>query len=188
MYGRMMKPILDFVVAAAAMVAVSPLMAVLAVAVRVGDGGPALFRQLRIGAHGVPFVLLKFRTMPVDTPSVPSAGGAGLRVTPIGRLLRRTNLDELPQLINVLLGHMSLVGPRPALPSQKVLLALRRENGAARLRPGLTGLAQVQAYDGMPDDAKAARDGEYAARLGPLLDASIVLRTFGYLTRRPPVY
>jgi len=159
-----------------------------AVAIRLGDGGPALFRQERAGRDGRRFVLLKFRSMPVGTAHVPSTDATTLPVTAVGRLLRRTNLDELPQLLNILAGEMSVVGPRPALATQEELLALRRANGAIGCRPGLTGLAQVSARDGMTVAEKAACDGAYADRLGLWTDLGIIARTVGYLFRPPPVY
>jgi O-antigen biosynthesis protein WbqP len=126
--------------------------------------------------------------MRVNVGDVPSHQAGRLPVTPVGRVLRRTNLDELPQLVNILRGEMSIVGPRPALESQEELIALRRANGALECLPGLTGLAQIRAYDGMPVSEKARHDGEYAERLGFLLDCGIVLRTVGYVLRSPPVY
>jgi O-antigen biosynthesis protein WbqP len=187
-YRRVGKRLVDIAGAVVALIVAAPVMAVAAIAIRLHDGGPALFRQQRIGRNGRPFTLLKFRSMPVGTPAVPSAEARLLPFTPVGSLIRRTNIDELPQLLNVLAGEMSLVGPRPALAAQYELLALRAANGAMDCRPGLTGQAQVTAYDGMPVHEKAKLDGEYAAGISPLADARIVLRTVGYLTRRPPVY
>jgi O-antigen biosynthesis protein WbqP len=126
--------------------------------------------------------------MAVGTGDIPSARAGVLRITRVGRVIRRTNIDELPQLVNILRGDMSLVGPRPALPSQAELLALRGANGAAACRPGLTGLAQIRSYDGMPEPEKARWDGQYAATISLRRDLAIVLGTFRYLARRPPVY
>jgi O-antigen biosynthesis protein WbqP len=174
--------------AASAVLALSPLLLVIALAVWLEDRGPALFRQARIGRDGHAFTLLKFRSMPVGTAHLPSTSATSLRVTRVGSVIRRLNFDELPQLLNILLGEMSIVGPRPALASQTELLELRRANGAVSLRPGLTGLAQIRAYDGMPVAEKAAADAEYARRASLSLDVAIILRTVGYLFRRPPVY
>jgi O-antigen biosynthesis protein WbqP len=126
--------------------------------------------------------------MPSGTPAVPSAVAHGLAVTRVGRIIRRTNIDELPQLWNVMKGDMSLIGPRPALPSQTSLLEQRNAFGITRLRPGLTGLAQVNAYDGMPEREKLQWERRYAERVSFIGDVSILLRTFGYLLRRPPAY
>jgi O-antigen biosynthesis protein WbqP len=182
------KRVLDVLLSGLAVAGLSPFLALIAVAVWLEDRGPALFRQRRVGRNDLSFELLKFRSMPVGTATVPSPDAALLRLTRVGRIIRRLNLDELPQLLNIMTGEMSIVGPRPALPSQADLLDLRRANEAIRLRPGLTGLAQVNAYDGMPVTAKAAHDGEYAQRVSLGLDLWIIFRTFAYLFRRPPVY
>ena len=187
-YARWGKRALDTALSAAALVAAAPVLALVAAVIRVVDGAPVVFRQRRAGRGGEPFTLFKFRSMAVGTRDLPSSQAGALAVTPIGRVIRRTNLDELPQLVNILRGDMSIVGPRPALPSQHDLLALRRANGAAAIRPGLTGLAQVNAYDGMTVEAKAGFDGDYARRLCLSLDLAIIARTIGYLARRPPVY
>jgi O-antigen biosynthesis protein WbqP len=187
-YWRGGKRGLDLLLAAIALMLLSPLLLLIALAVWLEDRGPALFRQARIGREGHPFTLVKFRSMPIGTAHLPSSSATSLRVTRVGSVIRRLNLDELPQLLNILAGEMSIVGPRPALASQTELLELRRANGAMNLRPGLTGLAQIRGYDGMPIDEKAAADAEYARRASLPLDVAIILRTVGYLFRRPPVY
>ena len=121
-------------------------------------------------------------------PSLPSGRAREAHTTSIGRLLRRTNIDELPQIINILRGEMSFVGPRPALSSQSKLLELRRRNGAFGLVPDLTGLAQVEAFDGMSEAEKATWDGEYAACVSLTTDLRIVARTILYLRHAPPTY
>lgn len=188
MYSRHLKRFLDFVLAGTALIVLSPLLLITGLAIRLEDGGPALFVQERVGRHGTPFRFLKFRSMPVNTDSIPSVGGSALAITRVGGFIRRTNIDELPQLINILRGDMSIVGPRPAINAQEELLRMRAENRADRCRPGLTGLAQVNSYDDMPDFEKAAYDGEYARKVTLMTDISIIVRTFGYLLRRPPVY
>lgn len=188
MYERYLQRVFDLVVAAAATVLLSPVLALTSVAILLEDGRPVLFRQRRLGKDGAPFTVFKFRSMPVTSTEVPSALAAALRVTRVGTVIRRLNIDELPQLINVFRGEMSIVGPRPALPSQGDLCELRRGTAAYRCRPGLTGLAQMHSYDGMPDWKKARWDAEYAKRITFLGDCRIVLKTFAYLRRRPPVY
>lgn len=163
-------------------------MLLTALVIRLDDGGPSMFRQKRVGRNGNIFEVLKFRSLPVNTGDMPSSHAGALRPTRVGKVIRRTNIDELPQLVNIFRGDMSLVGPRPALPTQAQLLAMRDEVGALDCKPGLTGLAQVNAYDGMPDTEKVNWDGKYAARVSFMKDLMIVLRTFSYLTRRPPVY
>ena len=119
---------------------------------------------------------------------MPSANADALTPTRIGRTLRRTNIDELPQLFNILRGDMSFVGPRPGLPSQETQARIRRENGAARLRPGMTGLAQIRGRDAMPESEKAMHDGEYAAQVTLAADVAILFRTALFILNRPPVY
>jgi O-antigen biosynthesis protein WbqP len=170
------------------LILISPFLLVIAFLIKFHDGGPVIFRQKRIGKNGQEFDFMKFRSMPVNTPNVVSTQTSVLKVTPIGRFIRRTNLDEIPQFINVLKGDMSIIGPRPSLLSQTSLIEMRRQNGAINLRPGLTGWAQVNAYDYMPEEEKARLDGEYFEKFGLSLDLKIVLGTIKYFTKKPPVY
>lgn len=179
---------MDILLAASALVVLLPLLLVVAVVIKAQDGGKVIFRQKRIGRRQVPFELLKFRSMRENVGELPSDSAGGLPVTRFGHFLRRTNIDELPQLVNILRGEMSIVGPRPALRSQVELIAARAANGAFEARPGLTGLAQVSAYDRMPVAEKAAFDCEYSRDVRFLKDVHVILRTFGYLRRPPPVY
>lgn len=188
MYEVIFKRGMDLLVSGSALILLSPLMLLAALLIRLHDGGPALFRQQRVGKDGQPFEILKFRSMPVNTANVPSAHARTLTITPVGKVLRRTNIDELPQLICIFRGDMSLVGPRPSLAAQTELNALRRENGAIRCKPGLTGLAQVNGYDGMPETEKARWDGVYARRITFFGDLAVIFKTFAYLLKRPPVY
>jgi len=188
MYEASFKRLFDFVLALLALLLLSPLMLLAALAIGLEDGFPVLFRQMRVGRDGAAFRIFKFRSMPVATPSVASADARALKVTSVGAFLRRTNIDELPQLFNVINGTMSLVGPRPGLASQAELMELRRTRGVQRLRPGLTGLAQVNSYDGMTDAEKVDWEARYGARVSFVGDVTIMLRTVGYLLRRPPVY
>ncbi|HKK94033.1 MAG TPA: sugar transferase [Longimicrobiales bacterium] len=183
-----LKRVVDVVGASLGLLVASPALLVALVAVYVEDRHNPIFVQERVGRNGNPYRILKVRSMAPDTPDRPSTDTESLRITRTGAIMRRTNVDELPQLLNVLSGDMSLVGPRPALPSQDELVRLRGLNGASRLRPGLTGLAQIRAYDGMSATEKARLDGEYARSVSFLTDARIVLRTLPYLFRRPPTY
>jgi O-antigen biosynthesis protein WbqP len=187
LYAAGGKRVVDLLGAAGAIIVLSPLLALIAVIVKMQDGGPAVFCQTRIGRFTQPFTLFKFRSMPVSAPNVPSTAARTLSITPFGKLLRRSNLDELPQLFNVLRGEMSLIGPRPALPSQVELLRLRA-GAVMDQRPGLTGLAQVNAFDGMSETEKVDWERKYVARITLLGDVVIVFRTFVYLLRPPPVY
>ena len=188
MYRRYFKRIFDVVIAVIALLLLWPLMLVLAVLIYLEDRGPVFFRQKRVGAGGREFDLLKFRSMPVGSRDVPSTEAGAMPVTSIGRFIRRTNLEELPQLFSVLRGDMSIVGPRPALATQESLVRIRQQNGSIQCLPGLTGLAQVNSYDGMPEDEKAALDGEYGETVSLGTDTKIIMRTLRYLTRKPPVY
>ena len=152
------------------------------------DTGAPLFVQERVGLNLEPFNVVKFRTMSVKTPQVATHLADANSVTRYGRFLRKTKLDELPQLWNVLIGDMSLVGPRPPIVTQYELIDLRKENGAISCRPGLTGLAQVNSFDGMSVQDKAAFDGTYAQNITFLNDLAIILKTFVYLLKPPPKY
>ena len=187
-YRCLGKRAVDIVAASLAILILLPLFAIIALAIKSTDPGPAIFRQLRTGRDGNPFLFYKFRSMPVDTRDLPSDELGEVQVSAVGRFIRHTNLDELPQFFNILRGDMSLIGPRPSLCTQEELIAVRRANGALRLRPGLTGWAQVNSFNHMTVDQKAALDGEYAIRLSPLLDLKIILRTFAYLRKSTPVY
>jgi lipopolysaccharide/colanic/teichoic acid biosynthesis glycosyltransferase len=175
----------DVLVAALGLVISAPVMAAVAVAVRRDVGSPVLFRQVRPGRHGEPFELVKFRTMRMIDETDGVANDAE-RLTRFGRWLRSTSLDELPTLWNVLRGDMSLVGPRPLLmeyldrytPTQ----ARRHE-----VRPGVTGLAQVRGRNLLSWDEKFAADVEYVERVGPVLDARILMATLATVLRRQGV-
>lgn len=172
------KRALDAGAAALGLLVAAPVLFLLAIAVRVTSRGPAFFRQQRVGRDERPFVCLKLRTMHVGTPSVPTHEAPAGSMTALGALLRRSKLDELPQLWNVLKGEMSLVGPRPCLPGQSELIAERRRLGVFALRPGVTGLAQVSGVD-MSDPPRCAElDARYMADMGWRNDVSILVRTF----------
>lgn len=185
---RFAKRTLDIALSGAALVGLSPVMVACAAAVRATSPGPVLFRQERVGIHGTTFRMYKFRTMRIDTPQLPSHMiNANAWLTPVGGFLRATSLDELPQLANILRGDMSIVGPRPPLPTQTDLIGAREEGGANDVPPGLTGLAQVSGRDELPIAKKAALDVEYARTASLGLDARLVLMTFGKVFRRDGV-
>ena len=188
MYRRFGKRILDVLLAAVALIILSPVIWGIAAAIKVGDHGPALFKQRRVGRNAQEFTFLKFRSMPEDSPVVESSAADTLQVTRVGRIIRRTSLDELPQLINIVRGDMSIVGPRPPLAAQTELIELRRANGSIELRPGLTGLAQINSFDGMSPEDKARWDGRYARTVSFLTDATIMVRTVRYIAKPPPTY
>jgi lipopolysaccharide/colanic/teichoic acid biosynthesis glycosyltransferase len=171
---------LDILLAVPALIVLSPVFAVCALAIRLDSSGPALFRQTRVGRGGQPFTLFKFRTMHVGTPNLSTREMQQQGKSPItrcGAFLRRFSLDELPQLWNVLRGEMSLVGPRPALPSQIVVNSLRQQAGVEELLPGITGWAQINGRDEISDDAKVAFDAYYRENQSLGLDMKILLCT-----------
>lgn len=182
------KRLLDVALASGMLLLTSPVMVGTGAAIWLEDRHTPFFRQTRLGQYERPFTVLKFRSMHITTRDVSSAGASTTWVTRVGRVIRRTNIDELPQLWCVLRGDMSLVGPRPALPTQHELVHLRRAKGAYTVKPGMTGLAQLRAYDNMPDEEKANHDGEYAARVSALTDLRILVGTLRYLARKPPTY
>lgn len=167
----------DVMLAAAAICLAAPLIALAALAVRLTSPGPAIFVQTRLGRHETPYRCLKLRTMWSDTGSVPTHEAPVSAITPVGRVLRRAKIDELPQLWNVLVGEMSLVGPRPCLPTQAALIEARRRSNVFGFRPGITGLAQVRGIDMSDPDLCAASDSEYVARAGLRCDLHIIAAT-----------
>ena len=182
-----LKRMLDFLLALLALFLLSPLLLILAAAVRLTSPGPALFTQRRVGLHRKLFTIYKFRTMRTDTPKdAPThlLQDANRFITPLGRFLRASSLDELPQLINILRGDMAFVGPRPALWNQDDLIAARERVDANDVRPGLTGWAQINGRDELPIDVKAKYDGEYAAHLTFGMDLKIFFHSFSYVFQR----
>ncbi len=174
------KRILDIALALLALVVLSPLLLVLAVVIRATSPGPAFFRQKRVGKGKTEFMIYKFRTMRNDAPSDQPTHllqDPEAYITPVGRFLRKSSLDELPQLLNILKGEMSLVGPRPALWNQSDLVAERDKYGANDVLPGLTGWAQINGRDELPIAEKARLDGEYVKRMSLLFDIRCLLGT-----------
>lgn len=181
MYKKCFKRLLDILISVLGIIILLPIYAVIAVFIKMDSKGPIFFCQERVGKNGKTFLIYKFRTMKTDTPkNCPThlLAQPDQYITSVGKVLRKTSLDELPQLWNILCGHMSIVGPRPSLPSQQDLNALRCENGSIKLRPGLTGLAQISGRDELPIIQKAAFDGEYAQNITLLSDLQIFVKTF----------
>ncbi len=177
----LLKYSLDFLISLVAFAALLLPMVILAVGIKLDDGGSVFFRQKRIGQDQKPFYMLKFRTMRMDTPrDVPTHLMADPHqyITRMGRFLRRTSTDELPQLLNILMGHMSIVGPRPALWNQYDLIEEREKYGVHQVRPGITGWAQINGRDELEIPVKAALDGDYVRKLGLWMDVRCFLGTF----------
>ena len=175
-----LKRILDFLLALMALVLLSPLLLVLAAVIRATSPGPVFFRQKRVGLGKSHFMIYKFRTMRTDAPKDQPTHllkDPAAYITPVGRFLRRSSLDELPQLLNIIKGEMAVVGPRPALWNQFDLIAERDKYGANDVRPGLTGWAQINGRDELPIDVKARLDGEYVRRMSFGFDVRCVLGT-----------
>ncbi len=175
----MLKRAFDIAAALGGLIVLSPVLLGLALAVRLDSPGPALHWSRRVGRHNRIFRMPKFRTMRTDTPDVAThlLTEPERWITPLGRFLRRSSLDELPQLWSVLIGEMSLVGPRPALFNQDDLVALRTEAGVERLRPGVTGWAQVNGRDELPIPDKVRLDREYMERMSLAFDLRILVET-----------
>lgn len=188
MYKLWGKRIVDIIAALSFLILLFPILILTGVLIKIFDPGPIIFYQKRIGKDGIEFIFLKFRSMPVTTENLPSDKLDKLQLSWIGKLIRRTNIDELPQLLNILKGEMSIVGPRPPLPSQKELLKERSKYYTNDCLPGLTGLAQISSYNGMCIKEKARLDGIYVSNISFLYDLGIVIKTFRYLLKPPPVY
>ena len=180
MYSAFFKRFIDILLSGACLLVGWPFLAIIAVAIKLDSPGPVLFRQQRVGKGKKLFPILKFRTMRTDTPKdMPThmLQNPDAFITRTGRFLRKTSLDELPQLINIFRGDMAVVGPRPALYNQDDLIAERDRYGANDVRPGLTGLAQVSGRDELPIPVKAKLDGEYVQNITFLGDMKLIFRT-----------
>jgi len=190
MYQRVIKRLLDIVLSAAGLVLLALPMAITAAVVKLDSPGPALFRQKRVGKGKRHFHILKFRSMsvnaPKDTPTHQLAN-AEAYLTRWQRFIRESSLDELPQLINIFKGDMSVIGPRPALWNQYDLIAERDKYGANDVRPGLTGWAQINGRDELSIEEKARLDGEYVKKLGFAFDCKCFFGTIGKVLHRDGV-
>lgn len=174
------KRVLDFLLALVGLIVLSPVFLILIVFIKLDSKGPILFKQKRVGIHKTHFEILKFRTMKIDTPKdMPTHMLANPEkyITRVGKFLRKTSLDELPQIINILKGEMSIIGPRPALWNQYDLIAERDKYGANDILPGLTGWAQVHGRDELEIEEKAKLDGYYVKHLGFKLDVQCFFLT-----------
>lgn len=182
MYCSVIKRLLAVVLSVCGLALLSWLFLLIALAIKMDSPGPVFFRQKRVGIHKKHFEIMKFRTMRTDTPAdVPThlLTDPEQFLTKTGKFLRKTSLDELPQLINILRGDMTVVGPRPALWNQYDLLKERDRYGANDVRPGLTGWAQIHGRDELEIAEKAALDGYYVKHLGFFMDLKCFLQTFG---------
>ena len=184
MFYLKVKRILDTILAFLALVVLSPFLLMIVIVIKLDSKGPVLFKQKRVGRNKKIFMIYKFRTMRIDTPKdTPThmLDNPEKWITRVGRFLRKTSLDELPQIINILKGQMSIVGPRPALWNQYDLMDERDKYNVHRLDPGLTGYAQIHGRDELPIPDKAKLDGYYNANIGFWLDVKVFFGTIGQI-------
>ena len=180
-YRDVCKRFLDFVFSLIGIVVLAVPMLIVAIVIKVDSPKEQiLFRQKRVGKNNHEFTIYKFRSMRQDAPhemATKNFENPEAYITPVGKFIRKASLDELPQLFNVFMGEMSIVGPRPLIPNEGKVLELRAEYGANKILPGITGLAQVHGRDEITDENKAAYDGKYALNVSWLLDLSIIFKT-----------
>lgn len=174
------KRFIDIILSLVGLIILSPLFIFLIFAIKINSKGPVLFRQKRVGINKTYFDILKFRTMRIDTPKdTPThlLDNPEQYITGIGKFLRKTSLDELPQIINIFVGHMSIIGPRPALWNQYDLINERDKHGANKVLPGLTGWAQINGRDELSIEVKAMLDGEYVENINFWMDVKCFFAT-----------
>ena len=173
MYKDGLKRGIDFLLSLAGIIVLSPILLILCLAIKIDSKGPVIFKQKRVGKNKTHFYIYKFRTMKVDTPKETPThllSNPDFFITRVGKILRKTSLDELPQLFNILKGDMAVIGPRPALWNQYDLIEERDKYHANDIRPGLTGLAQISGRDELEIEYKARLDGQYTSNITPLMD------------------
>lgn len=171
---------MDFILSLVGLVVLSPLFVGIMIAIKLESKGPVFFKQKRVGVNQTHFQILKFRTMKIDTPNDTPTHlllDPDLYITKVGKFLRRTSLDELPQIINILKGDMAVIGPRPALWNQYDLIEEREKYGANSVTPGLTGWAQINGRDELPINLKAQLDGEYVKKISFWMDIRCLFGT-----------
>ena len=184
------KRLIDIILSLLGLIVLSPVFLILIVAIKLDSKGPVLFKQKRVGIHKTHFNILKFRTMRIDTPKdTPThlLENPEQWITKVGKFLRKTSLDELPQLINILKGEMSIIGPRPALWNQYDLIAERDKYGANDIPPGLTGWAQINGRDTVTIEDKARYDGYYTENIGLMFDIKCFFGTIVSVLKRDGV-
>jgi O-antigen biosynthesis protein WbqP len=180
------KRLIDIVLSLLGLIILSPVFLVLIVAIKLDSKGPVLFKQKRVGIHKSYFNILKFRTMRIDTPKdTPThlLENPDKWITKVGKFLRKTSLDELPQIWNIFVGQMSIIGPRPALWNQYDLIAERDKYGANDVPVGLTGWAQINGRDELPIEVKAKLDGEYVEKIGLMMDVKCFFMTIASVVK-----
>ncbi len=189
MYQKFWKRFIDIVLSLMGLAVLWLPMLVVALIIKIEDPGPAIFKQKRVGNHKSYFMLYKFRSMKVATPDIPThlLSDPQQYITKVGKFIRKTSIDELPQLLNILKGDMSIIGPRPALWNQEDLIAERDRYGANDVRPGLTGWAQINGRDELEIPVKAKLDGEYVEKISLGFDVKCFFGTIRSVLKRDGV-
>ena len=180
------KRLIDCLISLIGIVLLMPLFIVIGLLIKIDSKGPVIFQQKRYGKNKEPFYIYKFRTMRLDAPknvSTKEFNDSKKYITKIGYFLRRTSLDELPQLFNILLGQMSIVGPRPVVLKEKHLIIARDRYGANNIKPGITGWAQINGRDRLSVEEKAKLDGFYVENMGLLMDFKCFFKTIKYVLK-----
>lgn len=187
MYSKYLKRFFDFLLSVLGVICLSPIFIIVIILIKIDSKGPIIFKQKRIGKDKKEFEIYKFRSMRIDAPKnapTHTLENPSMYITKVGQFIRKTSLDELPQLINIIKGDMSIVGPRPALWNQYDLIAERDKYNANSIRPGLTGYAQVNGRDELPIEIKAKYDGEYLSKYNFLFDIKIMFLTVFKVLKR----
>ncbi len=190
MYKHFFKRLIDLILSGLGIIILIPIWIILIIAIKIDSRGPIFFKQKRVGIHKKYFYILKFRTMRIDTPhDTPThmLENPEQWITRVGKFLRKTSLDELPQMFNIFSGKMSIIGPRPALWNQDDLIAERDKYGANDVKPGLTGWAQINGRDELEISVKAALDGEYVEKMSFAFDCKCFFKTIAAVFRHKGV-
>lgn len=186
-YQKCIKRLLDITISGVGIVITAPFLGAIALIIKITSKGPVLFKQQRYGRHQKPFVCYKFRSMYITAPKdMPTwkLENPEEHITPVGKFLRKTSLDELPQLFNIFKGEMSLIGPRPVVLKEKKLIEAREKVGANDVRPGLTGWAQINGRDLVGIKEKAELDGRYVKRMSLFVDFKVFFKTILYVLKK----
>lgn len=190
LYRKVVKRLIDTTVAIIfGIVLIVPLF-IVAILIKLTSKGPIFFKQERYGKNSVPFTLYKFRSMTDGAPVKANSEFSDIKsyVTPFGMFIRKTSIDELPQLINIIKGEMSFIGPRPLAITDEKVLRLRRQNGGDQVLPGISGLAQVNGRNNITDEDKAAYDAKYAEKISFFYDMNIVVETVFSVIKRDGIF
>lgn len=190
MYSKCIKRLIDLILSLIGLIILSPVLIIISILIKIDSKGPVFFKQKRVGIHKKLFNIYKFRTMYIDTPKdMPThlLNNPEAYITKVGKFLRKTSLDELPQLINIIKGEMTVIGPRPALYNQEDLIELRDKYKANDIRPGLTGWAQIHGRDELEIEEKAKLDGYYTEHISFLLDIKCFFLTIASVLKHEGV-